>query len=87
MLFAGGFPNKVEAVFFLFYFFWAWGGFYGCGLWEVEMLWVCIYGSNISVGKLKISINRLWNYSHDVCVFTNQGLLLAYRMFLTTSGL
>jgi hypothetical protein len=23
MLFAGGFPNKVEAVFFLFYFFWA----------------------------------------------------------------
>ncbi len=37
MFFAGEFPHKIEAV-----LSWVWGGFYGFGLWEFEMLWVWV---------------------------------------------
>jgi hypothetical protein len=37
MFLGGEFPHKIEAV-----FGWVRGGFYGVGLWEVEMLWVWV---------------------------------------------
>ncbi len=42
----GEFSHKIEAD-----FCWVWEGFYGFGLWEVEMLWVRVMGVTLVLAE------------------------------------
>jgi hypothetical protein len=82
MFFAGEFYHKIEAV-----FCWVRGGFYGFGLWEVEMLWVWVMG--VTLVDILRSAPLLWtlvipmNYSRKH-LFSVSYLFLFFFFFRFT---